>query len=293
MPSPIDRRLDPPADAAPFERLVCTCANVKWNTTAFRTHARNGQKQKGVDVFARTRKRHNWIVIQCKNTPQVTLEAIKEEVRKAEALELPIKEFWMATTAVKDGKIQRLVTVYSKERERSGRFPVDILYWDDLQALLCSDPSALRKHGYSATDGSNGRLQHDRNLFQELKKALSSPVRTIGRLDFHDPFSLLPVADLDSFLERWNTIETAFFDRKMRNRFRAFYENAHKLSDGFENLCSPYGVNALWVLPHHLRQRMNQQDRLDVKRLINMQRCFIAAYEHLIRGGRRQLYPAN
>ncbi len=129
-----------------------------------------------MDVYGRD-KRDRFIAYQCKNTPEkLTMPTIRKEIRKAEAFDPPIRHFFIATSAKKDGPIERQVLLLSEQRKKQHKFRVEVLFWGDLQDLLCDSPAALRKHyggfGMDALGGPDARLVKDRERFDDLQKAL-------------------------------------------------------------------------------------------------------------------------
>lgn len=297
MPSPIETFLPVPEGFQAFEKLVCTCANLRWDTKDFRLHASVGQGQLGVDVYGRD-KDDRFIAYQCKNMPDgITMEIIRDEIQKAEAFEPAIEHYCIATSAKKDGPVERQVLLLSDERKKQRKFTVEVLFWADLQDLLCNSPDSLHKHyggfGLDALGGPDARLVKDRARFDELQAAL--PLTTVLRFaehDFRHPFPYKPVTVLHTFLHGWRTIATAFYDETLRKAFHGLYDACNTLSDELGDRTSPYGEAAdrIWVVHEQFRDRPNADDLADAAELNKLVAQFARVYEDCLTLCRTTLY---
>src|SRR5512140_2462643 len=116
--------------------MVRDVLNREWDADLKR-NGRSGQEQDGVDLFGRRRRDPNaWIGVQCKNVASLTDREIREEVAKADSFQPPLAKYYFATSLDRDEKLQRVVRLLSEERLADGKFPVEIVFWDDLERGL-------------------------------------------------------------------------------------------------------------------------------------------------------------
>ena len=73
-------------------------------------------------------------------------KGVEEEIGKAERFTPPLYEYTIATTSKRDAKVQESVRQITQARIREGKFPVNVLFWDDLRARLVRYPDLLRQH---------------------------------------------------------------------------------------------------------------------------------------------------
>lgn len=111
---------------------------IRWGNVEL--NGRSGQEQKGVDLFARIDG--EWFGAQCKNTENLTIAVVREEVGKATAFEPPLTEFVMLTTASRDARLQE----HLRTQLDPIPFRLTVLFWEDLELLLCDDEHTLRKY---------------------------------------------------------------------------------------------------------------------------------------------------
>lgn len=298
MPSPAESFLPPPEGFQAFEKLVCTCAKLRWDSKDFRLLGRGGQAQLGVDVYGHDKK-DRFIVYQCKNTPEkLTMATIQKEIRKAEAFDPPIQHFCIATSAKKDTPIERQVLVLCEQRKKQRKFTVEVLFWGDLQDLLCDSPAALRKHyggfGLDAMQGPDARLVKDRERFDELQKALpyAPTVRLFAEHDFRQPFPYDQVTVLHEFIDGWRSIATAFYDETLRREFHGLYNAVVRLNRVLSNTTTPTtrNPNLIWVVSDLVRSRPDEDDMKDVRRLTRLTADFVAVYESYLELCQTTLY---
>ncbi|KFX61992.1 hypothetical protein [Paraburkholderia fungorum] len=146
MSALIDSKLYVPDGPLAFEKMVCSCAQIHWESESFRLNGRQGQAQNGPDIFG-TAKDGRFIGIQCKNTPdKLPLDVIETEVKKAASFGRNFDLYCVATSAKPNTRIQQQVLRLSDEREANGYCPVDILFWQHLTSILCRDKARLYMH---------------------------------------------------------------------------------------------------------------------------------------------------
>ncbi|WP_186197664.1 hypothetical protein [Burkholderia gladioli] len=298
MPSPIETYLPVPEGFQAFEKIVCTCANLRWDTKDFRLHARTGQGQYGVDVYGHD-KENRFIAYQCKNMPDgISMATIRDEIAKAEEFKPAIEHFCIATSAKKDGAVEREVLQLSKQRKEQSKFTVDVLFWPDLQDLLCQSQDALHAHyggfGLDALGGPDARLVKDRARFDQLQAALPHTlVLQFAEHDFRHPFPYKPVTRLHEFLHGWRTIATAFYDETLREAFSGLYNACDTLSEELGDRTSLCGKAAdrIWVVHEQFRDRPNADDLADAAELDKLAAQFARVYDDYLTLCRTTLYP--
>ncbi|KAA1004850.1 hypothetical protein FVF58_30505 [Paraburkholderia panacisoli] len=297
MTQPVDLYLRPPKGPGQFESIVRTCAKLRWGTKDFVFNGRQGQRQKGVDVYGDDEK-GRLIGVQAKNTPKrITMAMIRTEIRKAETFRPPLNHYWIGTSADTDETIQEEVRLLSGWRKARGLFTVQVVFWEGLHDLLCDDEDAVRKHfgihGVQGLAGPDARLVKDRNRFDELQAALPhTTVLEFAEHDFRHPFPYKPVTTLHKFLHGWRTIATAFYDESLREAFSGLYSACNKLSEELGDRASFYGKAAdrIWVVPEQNRRQPDVNDRADAKALNRLAAAFARAYEDYFTLCRTTLY---
>lgn len=129
-----------------FEDIVCDVFSRKLNNRNFQRYGRSGQLQFGVDIVGVV---NNSVVgIQCKHYPngKVSNKDVNEEIRKAEKFKPHLTEYIITTSSDRDAKIISHVLKLSQRRKDSNKFPVSILFWDDIYGRLSEFPDLLYKY---------------------------------------------------------------------------------------------------------------------------------------------------
>ena len=163
---------------------MLSAAKLRWESSDFYRHGRMGQKQDGVDIWGHDEERH--IGIQCKNTVGgISLGVIQAELESAEAFAPKLDRLYIATTAKRDAALQKAVRELSDQRHRGGKFRVNILFWDDVFQDLAKDDDVFFKHYPQFGGGVDLVKVHDRKLFKELTKLLTSDAGP--ELDYDHP----------------------------------------------------------------------------------------------------------
>lgn len=146
MPSLNGIRLPPPKSWEEFEEMCKSSFSLRWHNPNLSMHGRQGQKQDGVDIYG-TDSLHNFVGIQCKNTTStISKGIIDDECCKAERFLPAIQTLYIATTAPRDIMLQAYVRNLSAERIRQSKFPIDIVFWDDITQDLTKDAGVVRQY---------------------------------------------------------------------------------------------------------------------------------------------------
>lgn len=132
-----------------FEDLCQALFKAVWNDPLAQKNGRGGQPQNGVDVWAAVDgNRSRFQGVQCKGKDEalgasVTKTELLGELAKADKFTPSLEHWVLATTAPADGELQALAREISVERERQGKFTVQVLGWADIETLLCDYPAVL------------------------------------------------------------------------------------------------------------------------------------------------------
>jgi hypothetical protein len=146
MPTFTTMRLPPPKTWQEFEDLVQASLGQRWKTTTLQKNGRSGQKQTGVDIYGSDDVGRR-VGVQCKNLKgALTLETVKNEIKRAEKFKGALSALFVATTAEADARLQEEVRFLSDVRVAAGKFAVALLFWDDIVDGLVTNPALLRAH---------------------------------------------------------------------------------------------------------------------------------------------------
>ena len=142
MPSLSMYRLSPPTDSAEFENMLVDYAKSTFHVQAT-LYGRKGQNQHGIDVIVETYPR---ICIQCKDYQLSTVTTVKIDtwINEAENGELKFGHFIIAVVGPSDARIQDYVYKLSDLRRNENKFTVSIVFWNDIEHTIKTDPNLLR-----------------------------------------------------------------------------------------------------------------------------------------------------
>lgn len=135
-----------PQDWNTLEDIVADVFSRKYRNYNFQRYGRNGQRQSGVDIAGPTEK--GLIGIQCKHHPNGNISSteIDEEVKLSDGFSPRLGEFVIATSAERDTTAHNHVLKLSLEREKQGKYPVVIKFWEDIYNWLVEYPDMVYKH---------------------------------------------------------------------------------------------------------------------------------------------------
>lgn len=114
-------------------------------------HGRNGQKQHGVDVFARSKSSGDWIGIQCKvrsSNTSFTKQELLEEINKAKIFNPAIREYYLYTTLSRDVTTQALERELLEELAAENSFSFQIYFWEDIEDRLRDETNITLYYRY-------------------------------------------------------------------------------------------------------------------------------------------------
>ena len=137
----ISKSLRRPTNWQDFESLCKKLWGEIWEYPETKKNGRSGQNQFGVDVYGIPKNETEYFGIQCKGKDeytdkQFTEKEIEEEIAKALLFQPKLKKFYLATTAVKDTKIEQFIREKNVEHISKGIFEVHIFCWEDIVDLI-------------------------------------------------------------------------------------------------------------------------------------------------------------
>jgi len=143
------KQIAPPKEWGTFEDLCHALFKRVWKDPLAQKHGRRGQKQHGVDVFGSLEgARCSYQGVQCKGKDanyggKAHWSEVLEEIAKAEKFAPPLDHWVFATTAPVDAALQKSAREISLERCTNRRFTVDVLGWEEIQALMADAPEIV------------------------------------------------------------------------------------------------------------------------------------------------------
>ena len=135
-------QLRKPENWQDFERLCKVLWGEIWECPdTIKRNGRQGQAQKGVDVYGIKKGECVYRGIQCKGkddytNSQLTESEIDNEIAKALLFTPKLKSFYFATTANKDVHIEEYIRKKNLESISNGGFEIDIFAWEDIVDLI-------------------------------------------------------------------------------------------------------------------------------------------------------------
>ncbi|GBC62250.1 hypothetical protein DENIS_3219 [Desulfonema ishimotonii] len=174
MPTFSNMNILPPKHWDEFENITLSALRIRWSNPNLTKHGRQGQPQNGVDIYGYDSS-GGIVGVQCKQTLKtINNKLIETEIKKADSFIPTLSEFYIATTAPADVNLQRQVRLISEKRSSHNKFPVSILFWDDIIQDLIKDIDEFRKY-YPQYQSINEKQEIDirRRDISNLKMALS------------------------------------------------------------------------------------------------------------------------
>ena len=135
-------QLRKPENWQDFERLCKVLWGEIWECPdTIKRNGRQGQAQKGVDIYGIKKRECVYRGIQCKGkddytNSQLTESEIDKEIAKALLFTPKLKSFYFATTANKDAHIEEYIRNKNLESISNGGFEIDIFAWEDIVDLI-------------------------------------------------------------------------------------------------------------------------------------------------------------
>ena len=181
----VSMELSPPLYWQAFQELTVDLCRFLWpDGSPVDVFGRDGQAQNGVDVFVWQEEKITGI--QCKKRRRTkadgVLEAggdfsganIKAMIKEAEGFQPELSHFIIATTGLRDSATQRHMLKVSQERAKSGKFTVDIWFWDRFQIEINNHSELLYRH-YELVLKSRQDYDSELHLMTVLQTAFTRP----------------------------------------------------------------------------------------------------------------------
>lgn len=145
----IMQTLRKPANWQDFESLCLLLWREEWKSEDIKKNGRNGQAQKGVDIYGHKDGENDYSGIQCKckhRDKALNTDEIDVEIDNAKAFRPELKRLVFATTADKDADIEEYVREKDDENRKAGKFSIDIKSWQDIVDMLERNKSVLNTY---------------------------------------------------------------------------------------------------------------------------------------------------
>ena len=183
MSSLLNKQIPPPASWEKFEDMCCDLWRLLWHDPNAQKNGRKGQAQSGVDVFGRPDEGSEWAGVQCKgkdNYAEKTLteKELRDEVNKAKNFPSPIitKEYVLATTGLRDAKIQQVAREITQQHQKEGLFPVHVWFWEDIKNKFAEYPELIKKYypDLYATTVGNAQIEQINAQNEQILEKLTA-----------------------------------------------------------------------------------------------------------------------
>ena len=134
-----------------FEDLAKDILRANSQYLNVNVHGRPGQKQDGIDVFARNANNNNWEGIQCKvrstNKP-FTKKELLYEVDLTKSFNPKISKYYLYTTLSRDTTTQKYEREINDALAAENLFTFEILFWEDIESKLKNPEYEIVYHRY-------------------------------------------------------------------------------------------------------------------------------------------------
>ena len=197
------KQIAPPKDWGTFEDLCHALFKRVWQDPLAQKNGRRGQAQHGVDVFGSPNgDRRSFRAVQCKGKDsnygsKAEWSEVLVEVAKAERFSPKLEHWVFATTAPVDGTLQKAARVISVERKAKGLFSVDVLGWEEIQALMVNAPEVI-------TEFYPEHANHVPQVIEALHALPSLEAKIVSLVEKFDSKALAPPNSHGSAV--WQTV---------------------------------------------------------------------------------------
>lgn len=143
------KQIAPPKEWGTFEDLCHALFKRIWQDPLAQKNGRRGQAQHGVDVFGSPNgDRRSYHGIQCKGKDsnygsKAKWSEVLAEITNADKFSPKLEGWVFATTAPADGTLQKAARELSIKRRAKGLFSIDVLGWEEIQALMAGTPEVI------------------------------------------------------------------------------------------------------------------------------------------------------
>lgn len=143
------KQIAPPKEWGTFEDLCHALFKRVWQDPFAQKNGRRGQAQHGVDVFGSPNgASQSYWGVQCKGKDRnygskAEWSEVRAEVAKADKFSPKLDKWIFATTAPTDAALQKAARELSVARRAKGLFSVEVLGWEEIQALMVNAPEVI------------------------------------------------------------------------------------------------------------------------------------------------------
>lgn len=240
------QQLGPPENWQDFESLCKKLWGEIWNCPEIKKNGRQGQSQCGVDIYGTPSGNTGYYGIQCKGKDnytqkKFTKKEIDTEINKAKSFKPNLKQFYLATTAVKDALIEEYIREKNQEHIESGLFSIHIFSWEDIVDLIYENKethdwyvkSLNFKHNQDAIMTFHNNEKQIEIVVPFVQKVLNYKQSVVPANSISNEFV---ISNLPSFTEIANIKPFSFFDSKVNHSYCKFALRLHNSgTDPIEN----------------------------------------------------------
>lgn len=296
MPTISLSKVPPPKSWDEFEDISLSAAKLRWNSTDFFRHGRQGQKQDGVDIWGHDDDgRH--LGLQCKNTTGgISLDVVEAEIKNAEEFTPKLDRLYVVTTAPRDTQIQKSVREISQNRSNAGGFKVDLLFWDDICNDLAKDENVFFGHYPQFKLGDDPAKRHDINLWNELTTLLRSD-GVIGFLDRTNmagfSFREVELNPIREFYFKWNAPEREFIAPTLEKLKKELWSEVDAYYDLIATETFPANNPEFRTVPPEWEFEQPDRFRRVVNSLHSHAEKIVELHAGIVRAGRENLWASG
>jgi hypothetical protein len=187
-----------PANWQDFQILIKDILNEKYDG-GFDVYGRNGQSQDGVDILKS--QKNSIIGVQCKRiNSKLTLNMIKDEVKKSDNSNLGLTKYIFATTNKRDKEIQKEIATFNKERYKKSLFEIEIWFWETIEDEI-NDSAKIWDTYYTNIFSKIDSKDKENHILELIHTAFSRPAfLTPFRLENNDNDFFQAIKDTQEFL---------------------------------------------------------------------------------------------
>jgi hypothetical protein len=144
MPTNQQVAFPPPLDWQELQRMTCDLFRKLWRNPHAQEYGTLGSKQHGVDVCGVVAKGKKKLAegVQCKVTSRLTADQVEAEYEKSQSFRPALSRFVLVTTAKRNTDAQQKAVELSLD----GKYPCDLMFWEDFCAKLGRYPKLIRRH---------------------------------------------------------------------------------------------------------------------------------------------------
>lgn len=161
------KQLPKPENWQDFESLCKKLWGEVWKVPyKIKKNGRNGQAQKGVDIYAIPKNKKGYWGIQCKGKDEytnskLTKKEIDLELEKVKKFLPKLDVFIFATTSNKDSEIEEYIRIKDIENKEKNSFEILLFCWEDIVDLIEENRDVYNFYMHS----NKYKLNHDFDVF--------------------------------------------------------------------------------------------------------------------------------